>query len=1159
MAGNKGNIWQNTRASLILAWAFFSVFSWSLAQASEAEMPGFDDLFERQKMMMLLIEPKTGRIVNANAAAADYYGYTRDEMRTMVIQDINTFTDEQIAQERSAAEVDGRHYFVFRHQLADGEVRRVEVYSQPFQFNGQTLLLSTVHDVESGLQKGLADYSQRLEELMDIRTAQAVLRDQQIHSLLFMALGIISIIVLLLLRAISRRARAERKLQLFVRDFEAFLDQTDDFIYFKDADSRIRFCSQAMAKITGFRDWRDMIGKHDREIFPEDTANIYQEEEKPVLEQGEALLNKINPYYDENGNTGYVQTSKWPLLDHQGQVVGLFGMSRDITQIKEAELALQQAKVELQRSERLLEDGEALAKIGGWEYEVATGKMFWTPGLFKLHEFTPHPDFDHITESAKCYQPDDQKTILRAFERCIESGEAYDLVFPFTTRSAQKTEDGSEPVPNKWIRTRTVPQTVNDQVIRVIGIVMDITEQKHTEERLEELVRQVKEANQAKSEFLANMSHEIRTPMTGIIGLSELALQQTEAEVLQRQMRKIYRSGRLLLGILNDILDFSKIEAGKIDILAEPFGLNKLLDNLDSLFRFNAEEKGLALQFEVAEAVNGAYIGDEMRLRQVLTNLIGNAIKFTPQGSVTVSVFASESPTTQGSSGLASVKSAATDTPIALTFCVIDTGIGIEPEQQKNLFKAFGQGDARINRQHGGTGLGLIISQRLVQAMGGSGIELSSEAGAGSQFQFTLPLMPCREAESLEEAVEPVLGVDLSASLTGRLLLAEDNDINQEVALAQLESFGLEVVLAENGRIAVEKARQEAFDLILMDIQMPEMDGYEATQAIRAFNADIPIIALTAAAMVEDREKALEAGMNGHLGKPIESEALHHLLASYLGTTEIAEKPTDKKAAGDELTPTETETEAKPKPKPDKMPKEPIFLKQAKTPSHDTVTEQPLINASKGLLQLGGNESLYHNLLSKFAVQLRGEFADLSAILPGLAESAESTAAADAASSEVDWARWQRLNHALKGVAGNLALEALFTASQSLDKTLKARKQPGLVEVTRFLKVYDATEAAITKAMEDNTQAEATEMPTHDEGFDDVRAALSALLPRVAQNEFIDDAELQRLSKGVPLPCREDWEAVVTALDDLEFEQAEAALQRLLARCDAESGQGMDT
>jgi signal transduction histidine kinase/DNA-binding NarL/FixJ family response regulator/ABC-type phosphate/phosphonate transport system substrate-binding protein len=394
---------------------------------------------------------------------------------------------------------------------------------------------------------------------------------------------------------------------------------------------------------------------------------------------------------------------------------------------------------------------------------------------------------------------------------------------------------------------------------------VDITELELANAQLAEQTRIAQQANQTKSNFLANMSHEIRTPMNGILGLSELGMKELDPAKLHHRLQKIHYSGTQLLGIINDILDLSKIEAGRLDLNPQAFSLHQLQQELLELYQPKAEEKGIKIKIELDANLALGYYGDDLRLLQVLTNLIGNAIKFTEQGVVTLRIL---------------LDHPSSNDEVWLRFEVQDTGKGISLEQQQRLFKPFSQADDSITRQFGGTGLGLTISNKLVNLMGGAPIRLQSELGQGSLFNFRLPFVQLDEAgiKQLLQNLTANKSIEQGqVQFNAHVLLVEDNEINQEVAGDQLKQLGIHFDLAANGEVAVSKAKETQYDLILMDIQMPVLDGYHATQAIRQFNSTVPIIALTAAAMIEDKKKAIESGMNDHLSKPINK---HELIAS---------------------------------------------------------------------------------------------------------------------------------------------------------------------------------------------------------------------------------------------------------------------------------------
>lgn len=379
-----------------------------------------------------------------------------------------------------------------------------------------------------------------------------------------------------------------------------------------------------------------------------------------------------------------------------------------------------------------------------------------------------------------------------------------------------------------------------------------------SEQRQNEAMQQAEKSNQAKSEFLANMSHEIRTPMNAILGLSRLGVKDNTPEQARDRFTKIHQAGELLLSIINDILDFSKIEANKLILESTTFSLREMVGQLDDLFRGQAETKGLNFSCRFGKLSSAYFVGDSLRIKQVLANLLSNAIKFTHQGDVTL--FVEQIVDGEGND--------------ALLWHVRDTGIGMSDELQAVLFDAFTQADSSTSRVYGGSGLGMTISHRLTTAMGGD-IMVASEPGKGTEFTFIVPAGVATAEQRAQYVNQDNAGDDVRLQIAANLLVVEDNQINQEVIKEQLVGLGMTITLANNGQEAVQLIDQQHFDLVLMDIQMPVMDGYTATREIRQKGINVPIIALTAAAMFEDRQKALASGMNDHLSKPFkEAEIL---------------------------------------------------------------------------------------------------------------------------------------------------------------------------------------------------------------------------------------------------------------------------------------------
>ncbi len=504
-----------------------------------------------------------------------------------------------------------------------------------------------------------------------------------------------------------------------------------------------------------------------------------------------------------------------------------------------------------------------------------------------LCDITGYTNDEMIGKNPRMFQgPDSSRETLDEIRECLEAGE------PFKGEVINYGKNGEA----YWLSIGIVPVKNSDgQVTHFAAIERDITEQKANEVELKKAVKHAEKANHTKSEFLANMSHELRTPMNGVMGMCGL-LRDTALDVEQSELvQTIHHSSEDLLKLLNDILDISKVESGDVIIEKVPYNIYTAMREIELLYEATTKEKGLELSLKIEKNVPETLLGDYVKIQQIMRNLIGNAIKFTEKGSVTIAIAVHEDLFFE-------------DSPPELYFSVKDTGIGVNEDSLEDIFQKFTQADASTTRKYGGTGLGLAITKKLVELMDGR-IGVESEVGQGTIFYFSQPLELAEDnavAVNIDTRAKTINHAALEDFSHAPLLIVDDHPINRMFAQKLLTKMGFtQLELAEDGKQALDMIAQNDYALVLMDCQMPEIDGYEATKILRKTEADgehLPIIAVTANAMVGDKQKCLNAGMDDYLSKPLKRDALQEMLGKWLSSSTL---PIETTAPQEHTTPSD--------------------------------------------------------------------------------------------------------------------------------------------------------------------------------------------------------------------------------------------------------------
>ncbi|PKN40067.1 MAG: hypothetical protein CVU60_17540 [Deltaproteobacteria bacterium HGW-Deltaproteobacteria-18] len=816
----------------------------------------YRQLFETNPHTMWVYDVQTLRFLAVNDAAILNYGYSREEFLAATIDTIRPEEDIPALLENVSAVSQGLDKAgEWRHRRKDGSIINVEITSHTLLFDNRNAELVLAHDITK------RKHAER-RQIMHARVLSILNRPNEWRDLLRDLVKEIK--KFSTIEAVGIRLPQGEDFPYHVREGCPEKFSPEESLLILEADGSIRRHQDDGSPFLDCVCGMVISGKHpvDHPLFSPNgsfwTNELLSIRNTKDHTGGQNLFTRPHCFQMQTRSlaliplrTGGTIIGLMQLVDHRPGFFNpeFISFCEELGNSIGIAFTRMQAEQKLRESKVLLDTAARLARFGGWIVNLAQNKVEWSDQVAAIHEM-PKGYSPSVEEGINFYAPQWHGKIQDVFGACIEHGTPYDEEMQIVTAKGKHV----------WVRT--TGEAVRDEEGRIIGAqgaFQDISEQKQNELALIQAKEDAEGANKAKSAFLANMSHEIRTPLNGIMAMMQLLEMSTLTAEQNQFVSMAINSADRLTRLLSDLLDISRIEAGKMTLHEDEIKLPDLCQSVLELFLIPARNKGLRLEQSIDPTCPATLLGDESRLRQILFNLVGNAVKFTDRGEVKLEL-----------TPLASQKGF-----VHLLFSVFDTGIGIPAEHLDELFQPFSQVENSYTRKFQGAGLGLSIVRRIVDIMGGH-ITMDSMPGEGTAVHVMLPFKLPEDSEPRQN--EDIVRKD-GHGRTLRVLLAEDDSSNVFAIRSLLEKCGHAVTVAENGRQALELLAKNAIDVILMDVQMSVMDGIEATKAIRSSvelgpKKDIPVIALTAYAMSGDREKFLAAGMNGYLGKPVKLDSL---------------------------------------------------------------------------------------------------------------------------------------------------------------------------------------------------------------------------------------------------------------------------------------------